>query len=74
MKQFFQALRFVWPYRWRIVLAWVCAVLIGGLWVGSFSAILPMFNLLFQPPERGVRFSEQPDPDHPGRLERVLEA
>ena len=76
MKAFLKALRFCWPYRSRILLAWICGLLVVILWVGSISAILPVFNLMFQPSPRGVRFLQQPAPApaEPGRTEWVLEA
>ncbi len=73
MRAFLKALRYAWPYRGRLALAWLCAVLIAALWAGSISAILPTFNLLFQPPARGVRFEVVADPAG-GEPARVLEA
>jgi len=58
MKAFLQALRYCWPYRYRIVLGWLCGMASAVLWAGSLSAVLPMFNLLFGEPPRVVRFVE----------------
>jgi len=71
MKAFLKALRYCWPYRYRIALSWVCGLLSATLWVGSISAILPMFNLLFGERPSSVQFSEQPC--GPGETEPVLE-
>ena len=73
MKSFRKALRYVWPFRYRILLAWGCAIGIGVLWAGSIGAILPMFNLLFENPAEGIRFGEVPVKDRPGVMETVLE-
>jgi len=76
MKAFYQALRYAWPYRNRIVLAWVAGFVGSVLWAGSISAVLPIFNLVFQPDPQGVRFGPRPAPtkEDPRRTELVLEA
>jgi len=74
MKAFLKALRYCWPYRGRIVLAWVCGLLAAVFWFGTISTILPMFNLLFQEPPEGLRFTEIPARHAGGRRERILEA
>jgi subfamily B ATP-binding cassette protein MsbA len=76
MKPFYQALRYAWPYRGRIVLAWLAGLVGSILWAGSISAVLPIFNLVFQPDPQGVRFEPRPAPteDDPRRTELVLEA
>jgi ABC-type multidrug transport system fused ATPase/permease subunit len=76
MKAFLRALGYAWPYRWRVGAAWLCGLVAAMMWAGSLSAILPMFNVLFQPPPQGLRFVERPapEPDQPGRVERLLEA
>ena len=55
MDSFLKALRYCWPYRGRIVLAWLCAILGAGLWAGSLSVAGPLFSLLFQEPAKGIR-------------------
>lgn len=72
MKAFLKALRYCWPYRGRIVLAWVCGLLAAALWAGSIGTILPLFNLLFHEPGEGVQFRVQPSQEAPGQTERVL--
>ncbi len=76
MKAFWQALRYVWPYRSRILMAWIAGFAASALWAGSISAILPMFNLVFHARPEGIRFLERPAPTEadPGRTRRVLEA
>jgi ATP-binding cassette subfamily B protein/subfamily B ATP-binding cassette protein MsbA len=76
MKAFYQALRYTWPYRSRILLAWLAGFVGSVLWVGSISAVLPIFNLVFQPDPQGVYFGPRPAPtkEDPGRTELVLEA
>ncbi|MBE3069972.1 MAG: ABC transporter ATP-binding protein [Planctomycetes bacterium] len=60
MKAFLKALRHCWPFRGRIVVAWICGLLSAGLWVGSITAVLPMFKLLFSEPAEGVRLVREP--------------
>ena len=73
MKAFLKALRYCWPFRYRIVLSWVCGILSAFLWVGSLSAILPIFNLFFDAQTTAVHYSEQPIDGHPGQTKPVLE-
>ena len=72
MKAFLKALRYCWPYRGRIVLAWVCGLLAAVFWAGSIGTILPLFSLLFHEPGEGVQFRVQPSQAAPGQTERVL--
>jgi len=58
MKAFRKALRYCWPYRYRIVLGWLCGWVSALFWVGSVSSVLPMFNLLFGEPPSAVRYVE----------------
>ncbi len=60
MKSFLKALRYAWPYRGRILVAWFCAFVGAGLWAGSLGAVGPIFSLLFQEPARGVRYYLRP--------------
>ena len=73
MKAFLKALRYCWPYRYRIALAWLCGFLSAGLWAGSIGTVLPLFNLLFDEAPTAVRYLEQECEEHPGTTERVLE-
>jgi len=59
MKAFYQALRYAWPYRNRILLAWLAGFVGSVLWAGSIGSILPMFNLLFQRPPEGFQVLEE---------------
>jgi len=56
MQAFLKALRYCWPYRYRILAGWLCGWLSAVLWAGSFSAVLPMFDLLFGQPSSAVRY------------------
>jgi len=62
MDSFLKALRYCWPYRGRILLAWLCAILGAGLWAGSLSIAGPLFSLLFQQPAKGIRLYPKPAP------------
>jgi ATP-binding cassette subfamily B protein/subfamily B ATP-binding cassette protein MsbA len=46
MKNFLRALRHAWPYRRRLVLSMVCAVLAAVLWGLNFTSIYPVLKLL----------------------------
>jgi subfamily B ATP-binding cassette protein MsbA len=74
VKSFYKALRYSWPYRWRIAAGWLCAGVATILYVGSISAVGPLFGLLFQEPPKGVHFMSRPIPRDPEHKEWVLEA
>jgi ABC-type multidrug transport system fused ATPase/permease subunit len=74
VKSFYKALRYSWPYRWRIAAGWVCALLATVLYIGSISAAGPLFGLLFQEPPKGIHFLSRPIPSDPEHKEWVLEA
>jgi ATP-binding cassette subfamily B protein/subfamily B ATP-binding cassette protein MsbA len=46
MKNFLRALRYIWPYRGRLVLSIACALVAGGLWGINFLAIYPVLKIL----------------------------
>jgi ATP-binding cassette subfamily B protein/subfamily B ATP-binding cassette protein MsbA len=46
MKNFLRALRCAWPYRRRLLLSVVCAVIAAGLWSANFTAIYPVLKIL----------------------------
>jgi ATP-binding cassette subfamily B protein/subfamily B ATP-binding cassette protein MsbA len=46
MKNFLRALRCAWPYRGRLGLSILCALLAAGLWSVAFSAIYPVLKIL----------------------------
>ena len=73
MKYFYKALRYSWPYRWRIAAGWLCAGVATILYVGSISAVGPLFGLLFQEPPKGIHFMSRPIPSDPEHKEWVLE-
>ena len=58
MNAFRKALRYCWPYRFRVLLGWLCGWLGAVLWVGSVSSVMPMFDLLFGEPPSAVRYVE----------------
>lgn len=74
MKPFLKALGYCWPYRGRIVLAWLCGLVAAAFWAGSIGTILPLFNLLFHESADGVQFRVQPSREDPAQTERVLMA
>jgi ATP-binding cassette subfamily B protein/subfamily B ATP-binding cassette protein MsbA len=46
MKNFVRALRYCWPYRYRIGLSVVCALCAAVLWGMNFTAIYPVLEIL----------------------------
>ncbi|MFO0865569.1 MAG: ABC transporter ATP-binding protein [Gemmataceae bacterium] len=46
MKNFVRALRFAWPYRYRLGFSIVCAFLAAAVWGLNISAIYPFLKLL----------------------------
>jgi subfamily B ATP-binding cassette protein MsbA len=46
MKNFLRALRCAWPYRGRLVLSFLCALLAAVLWSLSFTSIYPVLTTL----------------------------
>jgi ATP-binding cassette subfamily B protein/subfamily B ATP-binding cassette protein MsbA len=46
MKNFVRSLRFAWPYRGRLILSVVCALVVALLWGGNFTAIYPLLKIL----------------------------
>jgi len=58
MRSFLQALKYCWPYRGLVVLAWLCAFAVAGLWAGSIGTVVPLFNIFFREPMQGVRYLE----------------
>ena len=46
MKNFLRALKYTWPYRYRVVLSVVCALFAAILWGLNFTAIYPLLKIL----------------------------
>jgi ATP-binding cassette subfamily B protein/subfamily B ATP-binding cassette protein MsbA len=46
MKNFLRALRCSWPYRGRLLLSLICALLAAVLWSMNFTAIYPILKIL----------------------------
>jgi ATP-binding cassette subfamily B protein/subfamily B ATP-binding cassette protein MsbA len=46
MKNFLRALSYAWPYRHRLLISLVCALLAAVLWGANFTAIYPLLKLL----------------------------
>lgn len=47
MNNFSRIAVFVWPYRWRVILSVVCAIMISLLWAGNLSSTMPIVRVLF---------------------------
>ncbi len=46
MKNFLRALKYAWPYRYRVLLSVLCALLAAILWGLNFTAIYPLLKIL----------------------------
>src|SRR5262249_40687166 len=46
MKNFLRALRCAWPYRGRLILSIVCALLAAVFWGLNFTAIYPVLKII----------------------------
>src|SRR6516225_4264308 len=46
MKNFLRALRFALPYKGRIILSVVCAILAAAFWSLNFTAIYPVLKII----------------------------
>lgn len=46
MRNFARALRHAWPYRGRLVVSMVCALMAAILWGGNFTSVYPILKLL----------------------------
>ncbi len=46
MRSFFRAVKYAWPYRYRILFSWFCAIMVASLYFASFSAVIPLVNFL----------------------------
>lgn len=47
-REFFRALRFLWPYRRKVIISIVCAVLTGFFTAGGLVALIPLLNVLLE--------------------------
>ncbi|MFT3879476.1 MAG: ABC transporter ATP-binding protein [Gemmatales bacterium] len=46
MHNFFRALQFAWPHRWKFFASLACAVMVALLWGANFTAIYPFLKIL----------------------------
>src|SRR5438128_2436210 len=46
MKNFVRALRYSWPYRGRLLISFLCALLAAVFWSLNFTAITPVLTIL----------------------------
>ncbi len=46
MKAFWRSLRYLWPYRGRLVVSGICVVFIAVLWGGGLGMLLPGLKIL----------------------------
>src|SRR5579884_1707153 len=46
MRHFLRALRFAWPYRYRLFISGLCALFAAACWSLNFTAIYPVLKIL----------------------------
>src|SRR5439155_17305401 len=46
MKNFLRGLRCAWPYRGRLAMSFVCALIAAILWGSTFTAVSPVLRIL----------------------------
>lgn len=46
MNNFFRALQFAWPHRWKFIASLFCAVIVAILWGANLTAIYPFLKIL----------------------------
>src|SRR5260370_36298714 len=46
MKNFLRGLRCAWPYRGRLAMSFVCALIAAILWGSTFTAVSPVLKIL----------------------------
>lgn len=69
MKNLFRALRFVWPYRGRLILSVICAMVVALLWGANFMAISPILRLL----DKNQNLQQQIDAEIEVKQQRIAE-
>ncbi len=46
MRHFLRAMRFAWPYRYRLLISGLCALVAAACWSLNFTAIYPVLKIL----------------------------
>jgi len=49
MEHFRRSLRYLWPYRRRLIASGLCVAMISVLWAGGFLPLLPALKILINP-------------------------
>ena len=69
LKAFLRALKYAWPYRYRILFSWFCAVLVAGLYFASFTTVIPLVGFLLGGQATAeVHTRQVENPAQPGQL------
>ena len=55
MKNFIRALRFAWPYRVRLGISFLCALMAAALWSLNFTAIYPILRIMGTGPDDNLQ-------------------
>ena len=54
MKAFFRILKYVWPMRYLVLLAWLCAILATVFYVFNIASIVPLLDVMFGKHDQAV--------------------
>jgi ATP-binding cassette subfamily B protein/subfamily B ATP-binding cassette protein MsbA len=76
MRHFIRVLKYSWPYRYRLLVSVLCALLVAALWSASLSAIYPVLQILSSDKNLQQWVDEEIDKnqhelDNPVRLKRI---
>jgi ATP-binding cassette subfamily B protein/subfamily B ATP-binding cassette protein MsbA len=55
MRNFIRALRFAWPYRLRLGISFLCALVAAALWSLNFTAIYPILKIIGTGPDDNLQ-------------------
>lgn len=55
MRNFIRALRFAWPYRIRLGISILCALMAAALWSFNFTAIFPVLKIIGTGPDDNLQ-------------------
>jgi len=54
VKAFFRILKYVWPMRYLVLLAWLCAILATVFYVFNIASIVPLLDVMFGKHDQAV--------------------
>ncbi len=70
MHNFFRALQFAWPHRWKFIASLLCAIMVALLWGANFTAIYPFLKILTEK-KRPQEWIKEQNEFYDGQLEQL---